>query len=119
MTSAEEDEVGQCPICDKLGPVYTYCRDCKDSGMIYQPKPHSNPTTTKPSISESEGEDEVGQCPICNGLGTTYTYCVDCKDSGMIYQPKPSSSESECSDSEAISPLHGECIECTHSGPIA
>ena len=26
MTSAEEDEVGQCPICDGLGAVYTYCR---------------------------------------------------------------------------------------------
>ena len=40
MTSDEEDEVGQCPICDGLGPVYTYSRDYEDSGMIYQPKPH-------------------------------------------------------------------------------
>ena len=75
--------------------------------MIYQPKPHSNPTTTKPSSSEYEGEDEVGQCPICDGLGPVYTYCVDCEDSGMIYHPKLSSSESEGSDSEAMPPFHG------------
>ena len=40
MRSAGEDEVGQCPICDGMGPVYTYCRDCEDSGMLYHPKPH-------------------------------------------------------------------------------
>ena len=108
MTSAEEDEVGQCPICNVLGTVYTYCRGCKDSGIIYQPKPHSNPTTTKTSSSKSEGEDKVGQCPICGGLGPAYTYSVDCKDIGMIYQTKLSSFESECSDSEAMPPLHGE-----------
>ena len=60
MTSAEEDEIGQCLIFDGLGPVYTYCHDCEGSGMIYQPNPHSNPTTAKPSSSESKGEDEVG-----------------------------------------------------------
>ena len=66
----------------------------------------------------SAEEDEVGQCPICDKLGPVYTYCRDCEDSGMIYQPKPSSYESEGSDSEAMPPLHGECIECTQSGPI-
>ena len=69
MTSAKEDEVGKCPICDVLGPVYTYCRNCEDIGMIYQPKPHSNLTMTKRSSSESQGDDEVGQCLICDRLG--------------------------------------------------
>ena len=104
-TSAKEDEVRQCPICYGLGPVYTYCRDCKYGSMIYQPKPHSNPTTMKTSSYESKGEDEVGQCPICNGLGPAYTYCVDCENSGMIYQPKYSSSVSEGSDSEIHPPF--------------
>ena len=114
MTSAEEDKVGQCPICDGLGPVYTYFRDCEDSDMIYQPKPHSNPTTKKPSSYKSEGEDKVGQFPICDGLGPAYTYYVYCENSSMIYQPKSSSSESEGSDSEAMPPLHGEFIKCTY-----
>ena len=118
MTSAKEDEVGKCPICDVLVPVYTYCRDCKDSSMIYQPKPHSNPTTKKPSSYKSEGEDKVGQFPICDGLGPAYTYYVYCENSSMIYQPKSSSSEYKGSDSEAMRPLHGEFIECIHSGPI-
>ena len=69
MTSAEEDEVGKCPINYVLGPVYTYCRNCEDIGMIYQPKPHSNLTMTKRSSSESQGDDEVGQCLICDRLG--------------------------------------------------
>jgi hypothetical protein len=72
-----------CPECGDNGPIYNYCFNCEDSGMIYDAIPLTGDIPSTSSNDDREGNQE-GTCPECNRSGRAGDSCSHCQDSILL-----------------------------------
>jgi hypothetical protein len=80
---SEDGKEGECPECGDHGPIYNYCFNCEDSGMIYEEIPTTDSIPSTESDDEKEGRRE-GACPECNRAGRAGDSCSHCQDSILL-----------------------------------
>ena len=85
----EENETGMCFNCETLRALRHYCKECEDSGMIYESYGDKD---VKPAIERTLCEGEVlepGICGECCGPCFVNELCTraECMTFGVYCEP--------------------------------